>query len=68
MSMMEIDFLYSRQFRQDTPAWYRRERYDYCEKTEGRKAERQGFFARHSMKKQNHRNNLNVNTKKILPV
>ena len=31
MSNIENEYLYTRQLRQDTPAWYRLERYDYCD-------------------------------------
>ncbi len=31
MSMMENDYYYAKLYRQNTPSWYRLERYDYCE-------------------------------------
>ena len=52
MSIMENDYFYSRPLRQDRPAWYRLERYEYCDLfDESTVSAKRGIFSRRNGKK-----------------
>lgn len=52
MSIWDSNFYYTRQIQQDAPAWFRLERYDYCEGlNESTAASKRGIFARRAGRK-----------------
>lgn len=52
MSIWDSDYYYTRPIRQEKPAWYRLERYDYCEfSDENVLSAKRGSFARRAGKK-----------------
>ena len=52
MSMMVSDYFYAKQVRQEAPAWYRLERYDYCDRIDvNALSAKRGLFARLAGKK-----------------
>ena len=52
MSTMQNDYFYSRPLQQTTPAWYRLERYDYCETlSESSVSAKRSIFSRRIGKK-----------------
>ena len=54
MSIMTNDYFYSKPLKQDIPAWYRHERYEYCERfDENTVSAKRGIFSRRFGKKVN---------------
>ena len=52
MSIWDSNFYYTRAIQQDAPAWFRNERYDYCEGlNESTVATKRGIFGRLAGKK-----------------
>ena len=52
MSIMVNDYFYAKEYRQDAPAWYRLERYEYCDSMNAHSlSAKRGFLFRLAGKK-----------------
>ncbi len=52
MSIWDSDYYYIKEIKQDAPAWFRLERYAYCEQTnENNASAKRGLFSRLAGKK-----------------